>query len=324
MRRTSVLLTLPLLLVALLVGACEDSVNPILESDRNFSLFGTLDMDQDTQFVRVVPIRPTLFPDPNQQIDISFVSTDLTSGATTVWNDSLITFDDGSTGLIFYAPLRIRPGRTYRIEVATPSLELITSAETTAPTLPSAITIQPESVVNVGGAIGRGSQVIQWDGIVDEPFQIELWYRFLAAEATAFNNVMLPYAPANTPMGNGWEIELDLRKDRLALDTMQAVNVTEVPLLGQGLLVTVLDGAFVPPGGVFDPDVLSQPGTFSNVENGFGFVGTVGRFAAEWVFADETYDDMNYLHIEDVFGKRTLDLPEATLPKPATRVPVSP
>ncbi len=41
-----------------------------------------------------------------------------------------------------------------------------------------------------------------------------------------------------------------------------------------------------PPGDTFDIDVLVQPGTLSNVENGFGFVGAGYRLLGTWVPLD--------------------------------------
>ena len=46
----------------LTLSACEEAVDPILDSDRQFTVWGTLDMNRDTQFVRVIPIRETLAP----------------------------------------------------------------------------------------------------------------------------------------------------------------------------------------------------------------------------------------------------------------------
>src|SRR5690606_7524938 len=96
-------------------------------------------------------------------------------------------------------------------------------------------------------------------------------------------------------------ITLDLRKDRLTLDTL--FTVRQYPLLGAGVRITVLDEAFVPPGGVFDPDILVQPGTLSNVQNGFGFVGSVARYTAEWVFSDDAMERLDYVTLGGVFGK---------------------
>lgn len=322
-RRSSLLLLLSVLTTAFVLSACEDSVDPILENNRQFTLFGTLDMNQDTQFVRVIPIRTTLRPDPDVLSQIAFASTDLTSGETRVWDDSLLTFEDGTVGLVFYAPLRIRPGHTYRVEVTSPLLELATVAETTVPELPTTVTILPAELSGgTGGAIGRGSQTVRWNDLGTTPFAVDVWYRFLPAEAAAFRDVQMPYTPDNGPEGSDWLVELDLRQDRLALDTIAIVDPNTIPLAGVGVLMTVLDGAFVPPGGTFDPEILAQPGTFSNVENGFGFVGSVGRFAAEWVFADDTYEVMNYLTVEDVFGRSAVVPEGSPFPVPATRVPV--
>ena len=48
------------LLIAFTLVSCDEGIDPILETDRQFTLFGALDMAQDTQFVRVIEIRPTL------------------------------------------------------------------------------------------------------------------------------------------------------------------------------------------------------------------------------------------------------------------------
>jgi hypothetical protein len=299
-RSSSLLL---LFVLALLLGACEEAVDPILESDRNFTLYGTLDMARDTQFVRVIPIRATLRPSEGSLQGIRFTSTDLVSGEQRVWDDSLLTFADGSRGLVFYDALRIRPSHTYRIEVSHPDLDVVTRAETTVPDQPTGLIVRPEETSGgLGGEIARGFQIIVWEGVTEEPFQVDVWYRFLPAENAPFRDVPLPYAPSNTAGPDGWQARLDLRKDRITLDTLASVNLW--PLLNVAARLTMLDAAFVPPGGVFDPEVLAQPGTLSNVENGFGFVGAVARYAAEWVFRPSTYGDLNYRRIEDVFGKQ--------------------
>ena len=94
---------------------------------------------------------------------------------------------------------------------------------------------------------------------------------------------------------------LDFRHDKQVLDTL--LSVDEVALAGLGMEITVLDEAFVPPGGVFDLEVLVQPGAFSNVENGFGFIGSVGRFSVEWILAEDFAHELNYRTMNDVFGK---------------------
>jgi hypothetical protein len=44
-------------------------------------------------------------------------------------------------------------------------------------------------------------------------------------------------------------------------------------LMGMELRVLIGNESWIPPGGEFDPNVLVQPGTLRNVQNGLGFVG---------------------------------------------------
>ena len=82
------------------------------------------------------------------------------------------------------------------------------------------------------------------------------------------------------------------------------IELTEsISLAGLGLRITLLDEAFVPPGGAFDPDVLSQPGTLSNVENGFGFVGSIGRCSVEWLLADTSAKALRYIPVDKTIPK---------------------
>ncbi len=290
--------------LAIGLGACEESVNPILESDQQFTIFGTLDMDQDTQYVRVIPIRRTLETDASAPLNVTFTSTDLVAGETITWRDSLVGFPDGSFGHVFYTPLRLRPGHTYRVEVRSPDSDIVTSAETTLPAEPQAI-VMPEEVEFILTTQVRASQQILWQGLSQEPYSIEQWYRFFTVEDFSFRDIQLPYVPLNGPaegQADTWEITLNLVRDRDTMETFIELNES-TSLAGLGLRITLLDEAFVPPGGVFDPDVLSQPGTLSNVENGFGFVGSIGRFSVEWLLADTSAKALRYIPVDATIPK---------------------
>ena len=78
-----------------------------------------------------------------------------------------------------------------------------------------------------------------------------------------------------------WTVTLNYARDA---DRVRNTLGTEVlpTLYNVGLKITVASDDWRPPGGVFDPDVLIQPGTFSNVGVGFGFFGAVAHFDAEW------------------------------------------
>ena len=279
-----------LLIAALLcvLVACEDSVSPILESDRQFTIFGALDMDQDTQFVRVIPIRPQL-ESTDGTLDVTVRTIELQTESVQVWQDSVHTFDTGLVGHIFYAPLRIRSGQTYRLEVHPEGGDLVTTAETSVPTAPVA-TVYPETIEWVFTTRLIARQRIVWDGLDRAPYDIEQWYRFLRISDYSYRDIKLSYDPVNSAVQGEeghWEVDIDLVRDRDSLVTKVDPGPA-TPLAGVGLRITLLDNAFLPPGEEFDPEVLAQPGTLSNVENGFGFFGSVGRFSVEWLLADTT------------------------------------
>ncbi len=289
---------LPLLFICCTLVACEDSVSPIIQTDRQFTIYGTLDMDQDTQYVRVIPIRPNLIAttsDPNAIVR----SIELSTASVVEWRDSVHTFADGTVGHIFFAPLRIRAGETYRLEVQPRDGELITSAETTVPRQPTA-TVFPESLERIFTTRLVVRQRVVWEGLEQAPFAIEQWYRFLRLADFTYMDVELSYDPLSRRNANDpslWEVEMDLVRDKDTLKTNIPIG-PGLPLAGLGLRITVLDDDFVPPGNDFDPELLAQPGTLSNVDNGFGFLASVGRFSVEWLLADTTAISLGFTPLD--------------------------
>lgn len=288
-----------LLVIALGLTACEEAVNPFLESDRNYTLFGTLDLARDTQYVRVIPIRQALETDASAPLNISFTTEDLQTGEIVDWRDSVVTFANGNVGHVFYAPMRVRSGHTYRVEVTPTEGTVVTSAETTAPGIPRA-EVLPEDVSGGVFGVSDATQTVIWRGISRDPFRIDQYYRFMMSPSGIFRDVLLPYEPSNEGVPpDAWEVDLNLREDKRTLDTL--ISTRDVPLAGLGMQVTMLDPAFSPPDGRFDPEVLVQPGTMSNVSNGFGFVGSVGRFSVEWVLDRDNVDRLGYVTLDHAF-----------------------
>ena len=278
------------IVAGLMLTGCEENVNPFRDEARYFTLFGALDMNSDSQFVRVTPIRQEVEFDESAPIDAVVTTFDLTDGTVVEWTDSLFTFDDGSQGHVFFAPLRIQPEHTYRMEVER-SDGIIASAETTVPSLPVAV-VDP---ISNGGAL-LVTQSVRWLGVEDAPFNVETFYRFLSSPGAPFTDVSIEYASNNSASNtaNGWQFRVDLSadKDKIIEVIPQPDKLT---FMGIGMGITVLDEQFDPPGGSFDPEVLVQPGVFSNVENGFGFVGAMGRFTVEWIIPDEVVRNLGYV-----------------------------
>jgi hypothetical protein len=107
------LLALPL---ALALGACSEGVDPTVGTDEVFTLYGYLDPTADRQSIRVVPIAERLDAETPDAIDAAVTATDLASGETVAFRDSLVTFPDGARGFVFVADWTPGFGRTYRVE----------------------------------------------------------------------------------------------------------------------------------------------------------------------------------------------------------------
>jgi hypothetical protein len=277
--------------------ACEESVNPILESNRQLTLWGTLDMNADVQFLRVVPIREVLDVRLADPLELHMESLDLTNGERVAWKDSLISFPGDRPAILFYANLRVAPTHTYRIMVSSPALEYVTTAETTIPEIPEAEILDEDvqRYVSPSGFTVSALQDMTWHNLHQAPYRLEQWYRFLEFGNLGFTDYLLPFVPPDfsySAAQNDLDLTLNLVRHR---DSVQKyINLGQVRLVGLGQTITVLDDAFVPPGGEFSPELLAQPGTMSNVEYGFGFVGSVGRFSVEWILADSSAALLEY------------------------------
>ena len=248
-------------LLVLLTG-CEDTVAPTGDAGRPFTLYGTLDPTAERQAIRVVTFRPTIEAADEEEIDAEVVSTDLNTGETTVWRDSLVTFGQGRFGHVFHADFQPVYGHTYRVE-ARRSDGAASTVEVEVPPLIEPIPLEAER----SGTIVLASL---WPG----PPELNAPQVTYVVEDTGCNRheVTVPASRPAEPFEFGWRVETDLLVDA------NAVREALAPLANLGLLSVRL-GALVsspgwyPPGGVYDPEVLVDPNAFTNVRNGFGFVG---------------------------------------------------
>ncbi len=304
-------------LATLVLVGCDESVNPILETDRQFTLFGTLDMASDSQFVRVVAIRPTLTA-PDQKLNAVFTSRQADTEETIQWTDSVYTFEDGTVGHIFYAPLRVLAGKTYLIKVKKPDNDLVTSAFTLIPHRLEPF-VQIERVQRVITQV-VARQTILWWSLEEDPYEVVQWYRFFTFDNYSFRDIALthvPFSEASSSHEGFWDTTINLVRDRDSLLANYPEMFVRGYLAGLGITITVLDDRFKAPGGVFTSAALGQPGTLSNVTNGFGYVGAVGRFTAEWRLQDTTAMFLGYKILDNEaypdIAARTWDAPIGSL-----------
>lgn len=261
----------------LLLGACDEPLEPIVGTERPYTIYGFLTPSKDTQSVVVIPIRDRLDPgEPTTIIDAQVRSMDVGTGEVVDWKDSLVVFDNSSQrrrfSHVYWAPFRAVHNHTYRLEV-----ERSDGALSTAETL-----VPPEPVAEVEAPRFFGQSVASQRVVWSHAKRLlNVTVRYTAhVEAELLKTIEIPY---QSEVEEGHPVvEIDLKADfntitkafpeggAVALDTV-LMNVFSV------------NEAWDPPGGVFDLDLLVQPGTFSNVENGFGFVGSAVGAEVGWL-----------------------------------------
>jgi hypothetical protein len=267
------------LTVLLLTGCDSTEIDPFIESERYFSIYGSLEMEFTEQYLRVVPI-DTQIGTVDYTIDARVKAIDLQTGEEWEWRDSLFTFPDGKVGHVFVGSFRIKAGHTYRIEV-TRSDGARSWAETTVPAEPGAELGDGDVIGGTG--FPRGTQDVIWRGLSSEPHRVDVYYRFWELKDEPFIDLRIPYETTDSSpeIGGDWSIRVNYGRDHSLLSPVIAGKPWR--LAGTAMRITVLAEDWVPPGGVWDPEILSQPGVFSNVQNGFGYVGSSGRFSIEWI-----------------------------------------
>lgn len=273
-----------LLVCLLALAGCRESVDPIVGSEVPFTIWGFVNAGADTQYVRVFEVSDQLVPDLDATIDARVVSTDLTSGSSREWTYERVVFDSSIAGHVFWAPFRAETGHRYRLEVIRSDGET-SSVEVTVPE-PVELTINTSEIqfyipVHIQGDIPNlvGPRVI-YTGINVPPSNA--WPPGTPVHPPVLHSVTIDYTERMRRVGGEWLLPVNFAQDRKAVYDDFAANCLITGAEGsapnvwiRGLEISVLaaDSTWSPPGGVFDPDRLSVPGTFSNVENGYGFFG---------------------------------------------------
>ncbi len=261
--------------LTLLAGCDQDTfIDPFTGQDRYYTIYGFLDETETEHYLRVIPVRRT--PEvieaddaPQAFIDARVFSTDLSTGSRTEWRHILQPLQDGTYAHLYRADFIVVAGRRYRIEVER-SDGKISAAETKVPLFGNDTQPQPGPILGEGDSL---YQDVVLPGIVS-PADIFISYAPPIGAAT-----FVPYGRTGMRTTDGnWQLRINLSQD------LRFVRATQGPslIVAVGVQVQVLDNKWDPPSGVFDAEALAQPGVLSNVENGYGFWGSIGYFARDW------------------------------------------
>ena len=251
-----------LVLLILMQTACDESVEVVLGTEKAFTVYGHLSAHRDTQAVRVYAIDQTIDVVRPDRLDARVESSNLQTGQGYTWRDSIIQFDENHFGHVFWATFRPKYDEIHQLKItrtdgATSSVEL---------------QIPPESIPKLTDPIIRAD-------FVHLPI---LWQH-----APRLNNIRVQYhtnkgvysfkyGNEQQQVESGQLAQILVYRDvrevfREIFRTHGATADARLQAIEQTALVS--NPEWVPPGNTFSPEVLIEPGIFSNVENGFGFVG---------------------------------------------------
>ena len=246
-------------------AACDEPFEPFQESrDGAFSIVGYLNSKADTQWVRVMPVRQSLFLEP-EPIDAVVTLEHVATGRTVAMNDSLFAFRDAQLDATAYAynfwtTEPIEPEATYRVR----AVRSDGAAATATVTMPPAL----EMTYLTGPAYGLETALLR----IRAP-------RVLLAEVN--------FAMMDTAGRRAQSIVISQEAD-FATDTegIRGLVVDGDTLIRPALLDArrqEIRLVVVPADWPFDSDMpdldIALPGTApSNVDNGLGYVAGVAAW----------------------------------------------
>lgn len=266
------------LLLTFGLGACDNTVEPIVENETDFfAVYGFLDTDADTQFVRVSAVRPTLEPGPGsvQAIVESFV---LSTGNRVRWQDSLVRLDDGQPGVLFYAPMQVHPGEIHRMEIRRTD-----NATTRAvASVPSRILLDVAPMQE-----DFNQRFVQRVTLLDQrrlPHSLHIRYRVSLPNAAEPETIVLPFFTSFNATSRGIELIVHLENDR-----EEVLRRLDLPPFDSTLVLHSVG---------LEIEQLSEewdtPETALNIEHGFGFFGARARSIERWTLPDTTLLRLGY------------------------------
>lgn len=256
---------LPVVFGLVLLAGCEEAVAPVLDSGRPFTMFGYLNPGSSNQAIRVYPIEEILVPDSPEPLDAEVRVSG--PGLSEVLQDSIVTYRDGTIGHVFHGAFQPEHGQTYEIRASEPDGR---SASVLVRTPAKA----QLSIGDAGGVLGNVRMPVEFAG-AEQVLSPRVIYTFESTRAPFSWTIPVVYSNRVVRSGDRWSVTVDLSRDIGVLYSVTGLQPGNDPIILNDLLVEafITTEEWTPPGGTYDPELLVQPGTFSNVENGFGFVG---------------------------------------------------
>lgn len=253
------------LVLTVTAAGCSDTFDPFVDEADGFAIYGFLDARAGTQAARVQPIADR---ETEPQLgDARLTSTRLGDGTARVWQDALVTLDDGSVGLLFTADFQPEAGEVYRLDVESAG-GAVQRVDVPLPMQPS---LSPQNPVNITGTV---SQRVVIDSRTP-PQAVVVVYRARRIGG-AVQEVGLSKNAEPISSGPGYDVLVPLSRDGVQVRGSLGADQDEpIELLGLRLRYELEERVEVP--------------------GGFGEIGTAAAFETGWTLPPETIEALNYI-----------------------------
>lgn len=129
------------LVILVSVSGCDSTFEPLKPSDDIvFSMFGTLDLHADTQWVRVMPVGKKLLPNDSTISRAEVTLTRLETGETVTMRDSLFAFRNNTFILNYWTDTPLHPEEDYLLVAESDDGRTSRAMVSIPPALPRPIT----------------------------------------------------------------------------------------------------------------------------------------------------------------------------------------
>ncbi|MEM8485208.1 MAG: hypothetical protein AAF564_06640 [Bacteroidota bacterium] len=272
-----------LVLYCLFAWGCDDAfIDPFKNDGKYYTVYGFLDESKNfsagaRQAFRIIPVtrraaQISSASDPDADFDGRVFLTDVNLEQTREIPRELRELEPGIWGHIFETQLFVQPNHVYRLEIMR-SDGIIASAETRVPATSSMRIVQDMPVANADSTII--TQDVRIDG-ARSLWELDVIYYTGGASCFTASPNTISYGRAGAFEDDMWHLQLNLSED---LATMGLSNAN---ICSMGLRARIVDDQWLFPEGTLNLEALTLPQSLTNVENGYGFFGSMGLFQSDW------------------------------------------
>lgn len=246
------------ILALLFTAGCEQSFSPIKDSNYNFSIFGYLDAAADTQWVRVTPVRDSLFVGTDR-IEATVTLDHMGNGESVTLNDSLFQYGQDGYAWNFWTAAELEPEKSY----------LLTAGWAGEETSNVVVTLPEDYPTPVVRKIGGTRHIVEIEN-VEHLAYVNILYQVKIGGRVVF--ISVPQIQNATITSTGSRVSISEINDQRYIKRQLGGDVT---LLNRQVVVAATGDLDWPDFSNIDPTIEALPDGISNIKNGVGFAAGI-------------------------------------------------